>query len=363
VAALVVLGLAAAVVVSHQLTPFVLVVMLAALVVTRRCRYWWLPLAVVAMTAGWLWLARHYVGAHFDLFASFGDVTANASGSGSGPGSAGHLLVTRVSRVLSGAIWGGALCGVVLGLRAGRREWTAVALAAAALPVVVAQNYGGEAIYRVYLFSAPFCAYLVAGALVGGGSRARRSRRRRGAGWSWTRTVVATVVALALVPLWLVAFDGLLASDLVSPGEVAVDAWFSAHAPPGAVLTEVCCDFPDLFGGDYNLYETPLGTFGTDIASQPGFSGKRLGSADIPRAIRLLNGQLASPIYVALSPSQEAYSAAFGVAPPGATARFEQLLLRDPAFRVVYRSGDSVLLELRPPIGPAVPPAPGGAGP
>jgi hypothetical protein len=314
------LVVSAAVVVSHQLSPYVLVLFLLAAVVTRRCRTWWLPLAVLAMAGGWLWLGHTYVMAHFNLFGGIGNVTANAAGSSTSGGSPGHLLVLRAARVLSFAVWAGG----------------------APLPLVLAQSYGGEAIYRVFLFSAPFSAYLLAGVLT-----AARHRIGRPA-WSGRRAAAAGAVALALTLLWVVAFYGLLRSDLVSPGEVSVDAWFAAHAPPGAVLGVVCCDFPDIYSAHYDRYETPLGTFGADIVDSPAMSGRRLSAADIPRAIRALRASYAWPIYVAVSPSQEAYAEAFGLAPPGSVANFGRLLIADRRqFKVVDRAGDTVLLELR----------------
>ena len=72
-------------------------------------------------------------------------------------------MTAVIVRTLAVCMWLLALVAIVRRRRALGRVSIAAALAFSPFVIVFVQNYGGEAIYRVFLFSAPWCALLIAG--------------------------------------------------------------------------------------------------------------------------------------------------------------------------------------------------------
>ncbi|MEU0472187.1 glycosyltransferase [Streptomyces olivaceus] len=161
--------LVVAVVVSHQLTPGMLVVTLLALALTRRHRDW-LPLVttVVIFLAWCLTAALPFLSAAMpDMIRSVGDVGANVeTGYGTTPTGAGAVAMSWAARLLSGSVLLLALAGVLRQRVLRRRAFPLLLLAAAPLPMFVASSYGSEMIFRVLMFMLPGAAFFAAAALL-----------------------------------------------------------------------------------------------------------------------------------------------------------------------------------------------------
>jgi hypothetical protein len=69
-------------------------------------------------------------------------------------------LVGTLTRVFVVAVWMLAVAGFVRATRAGARTGMALLIAVTPFVVVLVNAYGGEAIYRVYLYSLPGVAAL-----------------------------------------------------------------------------------------------------------------------------------------------------------------------------------------------------------
>ena len=156
---------------SHQLTPFMLLGALILLVAFRQLRPRTLPLVMAAITVGWImygglpWLKANSA----QIFVGVGDPWANVGvhivGQGQVP--TGQILVDWDSRAISAAIGILALIGFWRYRRhhdaKARSSWNRLAvLAVAALPAAAANNYGGEIVFRVFLFALPFMAVAAA---------------------------------------------------------------------------------------------------------------------------------------------------------------------------------------------------------
>ena len=83
----VVVGLFATATVSHQLTPFAMIMSAAGLVVARRCALTGLPLLLVVMLMAWIsFMTQAYWGGHLDdVVSGVGDVGGTVSSSVIGP--------------------------------------------------------------------------------------------------------------------------------------------------------------------------------------------------------------------------------------------------------------------------------------
>ena len=137
-----------------------------ALVLLGVVRRGWLLLLMLATIAGG-YLALHYslISQQFGGLFSGADVFENASGVSVRHYGA-EAITADIVRTLAVSMWLLALVAIVHRRRAIGRVSIVGALAFSPFAIVFMQAYGGEAIYRVFLFSAPWCALLIAGLLV-----------------------------------------------------------------------------------------------------------------------------------------------------------------------------------------------------
>ena len=164
-AALVVLM--AAVVMSHQLTPVVLVMALAVLAFAKRTRFPGLWLVLGVMTALWISFgASDYWAGHLDqIFGGVGNLGSNlASGvTERVSGSPEHLQMQTLRIAFSGLLMALAILGMFLIRRSGSLLVLA-GLSFAPFVLIALQSYGGEVLLRCFVFALP--ALAIAGAQV-----------------------------------------------------------------------------------------------------------------------------------------------------------------------------------------------------
>ena len=342
IAAVLVLALSAAIVVSHQLTPFFLVVSLTLLVLARRCRYWWLPLAVVVMTvlqvtASWDYLSQHQTLFSFDLFSN----VQGAQSTSPTAGTAGHQFAALTARVLSVALVGLAVLGWVRVGRTRGETWLLLQAFAPGLLVLV-QAYGGEGIYRIFVFMCPWLAYLASGLVTTRTAPVSRQVLRRGA-------VLASASMVGILLLIVSAF-GLERVTRIEPQEVAAATWAETTTPAGSILAVLASNYPVPLTARYSLYFNGDGNWGGEVISNAQFLGRRLTAADVPVVAQYLRN-LAAPgqrVYLSLGPSEAAFAESYGYAPVGSVEPFSDLLVASPEFRVVFRDHDAYVLEVLP---------------
>ena len=99
----VVLLLFLGVTVTHQLSPFMAVLILLGLIASRRMRHRWLPVVMMLIIVGWIALAHDFFDAHPDLLRiRLSRRNVNAAGaplgnaSLAGPGSGGQTIRARI---------------------------------------------------------------------------------------------------------------------------------------------------------------------------------------------------------------------------------------------------------------------------
>jgi hypothetical protein len=222
-------AITAAVAVSHQLTPFVLVIMTAVLVVVGRRDLGVLPLVLAIIAVGWFsWGATSYwdnstnhtflTGHVGQVSTIIGEGVTDRAGRGSGLRT--FVLIGRI--LFSGIVWAAALLVAWRGRRSLSTR-TLGLLMIAPMPLVALQSYGGELVLRLFLFSAPFAAALLARAAIDMGVRPRR--------------LLASVVALVLlIATFVVCRYGNEQFEQVYPEDIAAARFVNENALPGTVL-------------------------------------------------------------------------------------------------------------------------------
>jgi len=337
----------AAVVVTHQLSPYMIVVGLGLLTAAGVVRPRWVVAGLVAMAIGYLLLRLPYIQRTQSLFSPLGDPFSKYFNRKPGTTVAmkGHQRSALGAPALMASVWALAMLGVARRLRAGRPMLALILLALSPILIALAQSYGGEAILRIYLFSLPWVALLAGSAL----------ERGSGRGPLWP-VLTAGVVLSAAVAMLLFAFYGSAELYAVRPGEVQAGQYFYDHAAPPSVLRTVAPNFAAGVGDRYNEFGT-----GSDILTMLSTTDvdlpkRMLGPSDPPVIAQLIErsagGGAGVGQYLVLSKGQEVYADVMGLSPPGSLARLDRALAESPDWQVFYRNTDAVIYRLASSVAP-----------
>ena len=330
-AAIACLVLMAAIVVSHPLTPLLACMALTALVVTGLIDRVWPAVAMVAITVTWyLTGAWSYTSSNIkSLLGGIGSIDGNVGANVRDLGtlSAGQQVVATLGRFVVAAIVGLACIGLARRWRRRMLDRTAVLLCAVPVGLLVSSNYGGEAVFRAYLFALPFFAIIAATAFLPG-DLSRMSR---------VATAALLAACLALVGGFLFAYYGKERWAWFAPGEVRAATLVATIAPDHSLLVQ-----------------------GTMTAPTQGLHAERftyVSIVDEPPTSR--HGVLADPVgtlsswlsqskyragYLLITRSQIAESEETGLLPRGTFATLERALLRSGRFTVLYHDRDALLV-------------------
>ena len=317
-----------AVILSHQLSPLMLLLSIAALaLIARRVRLW--VLVVLALVeVWWVALAWPFLSRHFVLFDPNPVESARPDG---GEGLPGLTLVTYAPWVGAALIVALAGVGVVRRLRAGHWDLPAAALVVGPLLVAGVQSYGGEGRVRIFLFTLPWLCFFAAAACA-----PALSTGLRGAFRGWRLALSSAAIGLCL----LFTYFGSEYINRLSSDDVEAAIWFEKHAPPRSSLASVVGPVPHRLTARYPVVYVNSVT----LANDERYRGRRLGRVDVARLKRDLR-DLRRPRFVVTSRSQQRYARLYGLLPPGSLRGLEDALGRSPSFRLVYRRGAASIYE------------------
>jgi hypothetical protein len=324
-----ILLLQAAIVATHQLTPYVLVAEVGVLTVLGVTRPRWLVCVLALFAIGYLLPNLAFVREHFGLFTGF-DPLGNANVATVGGGQPWAVINggSAISKLLSVM----ALLAALRLVRLGHGRTVAIILALAAVPfaILLASSYGGEASLRVFLFSSPWRIILVAWGLA----------TLRGA---W-RPLLAGVLAIgAVTVLTLPTFLGRAPLVVIPHAEVTAATYFYSHAPTGSVLTLAGPDFPTRLEPRYAAMADPMED--VNLMLYPALRGHRLGASDIPRVINFMHLYSHSDFLV-FAPSEVRYAVATRLVPAGSLESLERAVAGSSGFRLWFRASDVSIYQL-----------------
>ncbi|MEU9449190.1 lipopolysaccharide biosynthesis protein [Streptomyces sp. NPDC048277] len=231
---MVLIGLYAATVPAHQLTPFVMLGVLAALVLVGRSELRGLPILFGVVAAVWLgFMAEPYWSGHFnELFGGVGGVGSNVTTSVSGRiqgGDSTHKLVLYIRVLLAGSMMAFAVWGWWRRRFHRYRERSLLVLTFVPFLGFGMQSYGGEMALRVFMFAVPGAALLAGLALF---PRTGATAKEREKDRVSLAPVAALMAGLLLMGGFLVARWGNETFERVRPGEVAAMDYVYAHDKP-----------------------------------------------------------------------------------------------------------------------------------
>ncbi|WP_433029716.1 hypothetical protein [Actinomycetospora sp. CA-053990] len=328
------LVLFAAATVSHQLTPFVMVIAAGALALARRSTLRGLPVLLGVLLVAWVSLmtASFWTGHLPDVLGGVGDVSGNVATSITARtgGDPAHAVVVLVRVALFGVLAIGSLVGLLRRRHRGVDDRVVALLLAVPFLAVLVQNYGGEIGLRVYMFALPGACVLIALAFFPETARGAGFREAFGSVW---RYVAAGLVVLVLGAAYGVAAYGNESFERVSPGEMAAVQW--VYDRPGNAQILFVTDSLDSGA-------TPMMPIGY---TDPVGVGPRSMLAPLdPRTTDPVVEQLVywgGSTYFMTSRAEEQYLEVSAGYPQGWGERFRAALAADPRLQKVVDTGDA----------------------
>jgi hypothetical protein len=218
-----------------------------------------------------------------------------------------------------------------------RRWLPAVLLAISPGFALGANSYGGEIVFRVYLFSLPFLALFAARAFSRDrpGDRSVRALLTHGARFA---------VVAALAAGFLFSYDGKERANYFSPNEVASISHFYAMVPAGSYITGITGNDPWPMSG----YDTFSYYWYTAVS--PNAANQLL--AD-PVATLVHDMSPYRHAFVLFTSSDAAQDEMTGALPRGSFARIENAVSASGRFRTIEKTSTVLALTLVPPAPPA----------
>jgi hypothetical protein len=210
-----------------------------------------------------------------------------------------------------------------------------VAFAAAPLPVFFLQSYGGEAVFRTYLFALPWLVFLAAAACTPSTAPHVRLAVR-----AWRFVALAAV----MTPCLLVAYFGYEKANYFSGSDVAAARWWEQHAPPHSALGLVAQNFPARLTGRYAY--SRISESSPTLTDEGGVRYRAIRRSDLRRIVRMLAPGGARNRYLVISPSQQRFSDLYGLLPPGSFTRLRYFLAHSRRFKIVYRNGHAEIYKV-----------------
>ena len=327
------LAIGAAIISSHQVTPALLIVVIATLALSRLVRAGKLAVGLVVVQFAWLLSpARPFMSDNVaSTLRSFGAPVQNVGATlrDTSAQSSGQAIVSLAGRCVVVLIALVAVVGLARRWRSGHRDVIAMILMIAPASLVVANEFGGEIVFRAFLFSVPFLSLFAAWALNDGSASNRPV----------LRFVGVASLSTALFFGFMLAHFGKDRSYHFTPSEVAAADYIADRAYSQTLLVEGNGNFPSQFRNyerfvHVRLTEEPRDSvleMLDDPATRLGewFEDTRFGAG-----------------YLVITRSQKADIEAEGTLPFKALDRIESALRSSPRFKVAFENPDAVIFEL-----------------
>jgi hypothetical protein len=266
---------------------------------------------------------------------AFGSLDGNATGGlvGLGSSTAGQVFVAYVDRGFTALVLLLALISVLLHKRL--RRTPLILLGLSPLPWLVATNYGGEIIFRVFMFTLPAAACALAVLVC-----EKPDRLRRAASWS-AGTIGRALLIPVLLAGFIVSYYGKEQEFYFPTDEVTAIAQLDAIAPAGSTFVVINDNYP---GAYTNYPEYTLVEFGN---ATPALAKQMF--ADPVGRLTTIAADATGPTYLVITRGQLESADATGALPDGAITAMERTLAADPTnFTVAYQNADALIIKITP---------------
>lgn len=339
VAVLLACGLA--IIASHQLTPMMMISTLFMLVIFRTNKLNTLPILLTMVTMVWVThMAFTSLVDRNDWYSSVGDVSSNVEGSLSdlSKSSRGRTMVAMAARLLSAGIWGLAMLGGARRLFLERKlDLLPVLLIGGVVPVIATQAYGGEILFRAFLFTLPgivfFAAVFFFPTMTSAVGR-----------WATATLLGANVV---LVGLMVLAYYGNEQMNRFTPAEIAASQYVYEHAPDKSLLLSVNFNYPTLFTERYSViaHAALLDRY-TWLVDYRDFIYQDIDASKLPLIVRALDRTQYTDGFFIVTRSQLEHVQLHGTLSEDSFETLVELLNDSPDFEKYYQNNDAIVFRL-----------------
>ena len=329
----------AALVPTHQLTPYWLFGVTVALAVTRKIRPWWIPVPYFAILVAYL-VPRLDIVAPYGLLSGFNPVD-NAASNVTAVGTFGKIFTSAVCRSLSaGIILLAVVCAIVLWRRK-RPAWVATVMAFSSFALLAGQSYGGEAIFRVYLYAVPGCAILIAPILVD----ALTIRFRSGL----LRRVVPVGLASGLAYVTfagLQGYFGLWSLVIGYQSQVTFAADILANEkPPATIMSLYPAGLPTRVSADYITFAVVDKDFDQPLLALPPAVLEGFPHGGQIEMLTADAAERAGDTYLVFNTQGTASIRYYGYLPDGSVENFEDQMRSSPDWSVYAQDDNSTIFR------------------
>lgn len=314
-----------AIVAAHQLSPYMGLLGVGILALLGVLWKGWSILAALSIEAlGFLVPRYGLISSQFGgLFSGFS--ANNASGVQYVARQGAEAFTAEFVHYLAAAMWLITLFAVARHWRTLGRVAVPAVLAFSPFAVVLIQNYGGEAIYRVFMFSSPWCAILIADLILELPESA------------WRRLVVIGACVSAL-GAGLQGSYGAVAVDAFTSQETSAALWITSHAPDGALIVTAAGNFPLMHSVEPKNFKI------VGIPADPLVNTTWFNEANMTKVDKWLTSFKRKPIYVIFSRSMAQYATYFTY--PRGYFQLEKEAANTPIWGVVYHNADTTIYQV-----------------
>jgi hypothetical protein len=325
-----------AIVSSHQLTPFMVISALVFLVAARQCSARGLPALAFVLTFAWIaFMAAGFITTRQEwILRSISFLISNVDENlvDLARVSDSHRIVASIGRLLTLGVFGLAGLGWMRRLREGYFDLPAMLMAASPLLILTANSYGGEMVFRFYLFALPFLSFFGASLIYAASNL----------GESWKAGFSSILLSGALLSGFFFAYYGKEHMYYFTPHEVQTAQLVFEIAPDGALILDGTTNWP-LNTKHYERYHYVSLQY-LDREDEEALYARPL---DELAHIMSKKPERTSAAYFIITRSQKMDNDTTGPLRHGSLARFEAMMLQSSRFRLVYANPDAKIFALR----------------
>ena len=318
---------------NHQLTPFMTILALGALVFMQRARVSSLLVLMGLFTLSWvIFVAAPFTEQNVQsIIGDFGALVDNADQTliDLGDASPDQAVIATVGRLLT--------VGVILfsglgGLRrwwGGYRDIAVILLILAPFLMLAGNSYGGEMLFRLFLFIVPFVSFFAATLFF---PTPQAGKRRH-------LILVVSLLFCLMASGFLVAYLGKERQFYFTQEEVEASTFLYQQAPEGSLLIEGSKNYPGQFINYEHFFYVPLSREDWDEQLE-------IIAAPEETFIRWMTNERFTESYLIITRSQKAEVEMLGQMPPGALDQIEQVLRASNSFSILFENRDVVIFTL-----------------
>jgi hypothetical protein len=322
----------AAATVTHQLTPYWVLLLIGLLVVSRKMKPWWIVFPLGAMLIAFL-VYNWDSASQYTLFSS--NVLKNTESNVPTVGVLGQRLTSAGIRAMSVGIW--ATTAVVLLVRWRRKQefWVLGLLALSPMMILGGQSYGGEAVFRVFLYSLIGCCLVLAPVLVS---------MLQGGLKPYLAGLTALLVATALSAQ---GYTGSWYANVMPKAQVDTAKTVLAQAELPSYLTAVAPVWPERSTWRYVDYARFNKRFDGLMINAANLAGRHFDSEqDYEEFVRALGSRPDASTYLIITDQMRVYSWYFGILPWDALPNLKEWLKRDTERWEPFYDGQGITVFL-----------------